>query len=153
MLANGQIEWLNEMTIEWKRNSHRTEKNRWKVHFFWVKLRTFGHKASSVIIMYIFKRPGMQTACPLANPIIVDNFASLFNRSVWIVLRKIMNICSQVIAILYMVFFYFDFRLSFSPLFSFIKLFIIMCVSSWWFTYKIEDPYVEETYVYNLELH
>ena len=52
-------------------------------------------KVSSVIIIYIFKRPGMQTQCPLGNPIIVDNFASLFKCSVWVGLRKILNICGR----------------------------------------------------------
>ena len=40
-----------------------------------------------------------------------------------------------------------------SPLLSFIVMFLIICVSLWCFTDEVEDPYADQTYICNWELH
>ena len=57
-----------------------------------------------------------------------------------------------LIVVLFVVFLCSGFRSPLSPLLCFITEFLIICVSLWCFTDETEDPYAEQTYIYNLGL-
>ena len=95
-----------------------------------------------------------QTACMVVNPIMGDSFASLINCTTtkWRLLLNMFQMVDACLSMLIVVQFV-VFLCSCFRSFSSITLLFIICVSLWYFTDEVEEPYMNRTYIHNLELH